>query len=57
MLTISKALSAGQARTYHAHEFVSEKQNYWTFGVGYQVAVTDKPLMRDNVVFSGRIPF
>jgi conjugative relaxase-like TrwC/TraI family protein len=29
MLTISKALSAGQARTYHAREFVSEKQNYW----------------------------
>ena len=30
MLTISKALSAGQARTYHAREFVSEKQNYWS---------------------------
>jgi conjugative relaxase-like TrwC/TraI family protein len=29
MLTISKALSASQARTYHAREFVSEKQNYW----------------------------
>ncbi len=29
MLTISKALSAGQARTYHAREFVSETQNYW----------------------------
>lgn len=28
-----------------------------TIGLGYQVAVTDKPLMRDNVVFSGRIPF
>jgi len=30
MLTISKALSAEQARTYHAREFVSEKQNYWS---------------------------
>ena len=30
MLTISKALSSGQARTYHAREFVSEKQNYWS---------------------------
>jgi conjugative relaxase-like TrwC/TraI family protein len=30
MLTISKALSAGQARTYHAREFVSETQNYWS---------------------------
>src|SRR5450631_2945807 len=30
MLTISKALSADQARTYHAREFVSEKQNYWS---------------------------
>jgi len=29
MLTISKALSAGQARTYHAREFVSKRQNYW----------------------------
>ena len=30
MLTLSKALSAEQARTYHAREFVSEKQNYWS---------------------------
>jgi conjugative relaxase-like TrwC/TraI family protein len=30
MLTISKALSAGQARTYHAREFVSETQTYWS---------------------------
>jgi len=30
MLTISKSLSAGQARTYHALEFSSEKQNYWS---------------------------
>jgi conjugative relaxase-like TrwC/TraI family protein len=30
MLTICKALSAEQARTYHAREFVSEKQNYWS---------------------------
>src|ERR1700738_1230853 len=30
MLTISKALSPGQARTYHAREFVSETQNYWS---------------------------
>ncbi len=29
MLTISKSLSAGQARTYHSREFTSEKQNYW----------------------------
>jgi len=31
MLTMSsKALSAGQARTYHAREFASERQNYWS---------------------------
>ena len=30
MLTISKPLSASQARTYHAKEFVSQQQNYWT---------------------------
>jgi conjugative relaxase-like TrwC/TraI family protein len=30
MLTISKSLSAEQARAYHAREFVSEKQNYWS---------------------------
>jgi conjugative relaxase-like TrwC/TraI family protein len=30
MLTISKSLSAGQAQTYHAREFSSEKQNYWS---------------------------
>jgi conjugative relaxase-like TrwC/TraI family protein len=30
MLTISKALSASQARAYHAREFVSERQNYWS---------------------------
>jgi len=26
----SKPLSAGQARTYHAREFASERQNYWS---------------------------
>ena len=30
MLTLSKALSANQARTYHAREFTSEKQIYWS---------------------------
>jgi conjugative relaxase-like TrwC/TraI family protein len=29
MLTISKPLSASQARTYHAKEFTSAEQNYW----------------------------
>jgi hypothetical protein len=29
MLTISKPLSASQARTYHAKEFASQQQNYW----------------------------
>ncbi len=29
MLTISKPLSGGQVRTYHAREFVSEKAPYW----------------------------
>ena len=29
MLTISKPLSASQARTYHAKEFASRQQNYW----------------------------
>ncbi|HWG20540.1 MAG TPA: MobF family relaxase [Terracidiphilus sp.] len=32
MLTISKPLSASQARTYHAKEFVSQQQNYWSRG-------------------------
>jgi conjugative relaxase-like TrwC/TraI family protein len=30
MLTISKALSSGQAQTYHSREFASEQQNYWS---------------------------
>jgi conjugative relaxase-like TrwC/TraI family protein len=30
MLTISKPLSAGQARTYHAREFAAQEQNYWS---------------------------
>jgi conjugative relaxase-like TrwC/TraI family protein len=30
MLTISKSLSGGQARTYHAREFKSEQANYWS---------------------------
>src|SRR5580698_6900711 len=30
MLTISKALSSGQAQTYHSREFASEEQNYWS---------------------------
>jgi len=30
MLTISKPLSASQARIYHEREFASEKQNYWS---------------------------
>ena len=28
-----------------------------TVGAGYQVAVTDRPLMRNNFILSGRIPF
>jgi conjugative relaxase-like TrwC/TraI family protein len=30
MLTISKPLSASQARMYHAREFAAQQQNYWT---------------------------
>jgi conjugative relaxase-like TrwC/TraI family protein len=30
MLTISSALSAGQAQTYHAKEFTAREQNYWS---------------------------
>jgi conjugative relaxase-like TrwC/TraI family protein len=30
MLSISQSLSAGQARTYHAREFASSEQNYWS---------------------------
>jgi conjugative relaxase-like TrwC/TraI family protein len=30
MLTISKPLSAGQARTYHQKEFTAKEQNYWS---------------------------
>jgi conjugative relaxase-like TrwC/TraI family protein len=30
MFTISKPLSASQARTYHAREFASAQQNYWS---------------------------
>ncbi len=32
MLTISKPLSEGQARSYHAEEFASAKDNYYTHG-------------------------
>ncbi len=30
MLTISKPLSSGQAQNYHAREFTSKEQNYWS---------------------------
>ena len=30
MLTVSKPLSAGQARTYHQKEFTAKEQNYWS---------------------------
>jgi AAA domain len=30
MLTISKPLSASQAQTYHAREFASQEQSYWS---------------------------
>jgi hypothetical protein len=30
MLSISKPLSASQARTYHAREFAAQEQNYWS---------------------------
>ncbi len=30
MLSISKPLTASQARTYHAREFGSQEQNYWS---------------------------
>ncbi len=30
MLTISKPISASQARTYHAREFAAQEQNYWS---------------------------
>jgi conjugative relaxase-like TrwC/TraI family protein len=32
MLTISKPLSSGQAQTYHAKEFTSSDQSYWSRG-------------------------
>jgi conjugative relaxase-like TrwC/TraI family protein len=32
MLTISKPLSASQAQTYHAKEFIAAEQNYWKQG-------------------------
>ena len=32
MLTISKPLSAGQARAYHAEEFSNARDNYYTAG-------------------------
>ena len=32
MLTISKPLSASQAKTYHAKEFTAAEQNYWKQG-------------------------
>ena len=36
MLTISKALSAGQAQTYHQKEFTAKEQRYWTQGNAVQ---------------------
>jgi hypothetical protein len=30
VLTISKPLSGGQARTYHAREFAAKEANYWS---------------------------
>ena len=39
MLTISKPLSAGQAQTYHAKEFTSKEQNYWSLVLAWAVFV------------------
>jgi conjugative relaxase-like TrwC/TraI family protein len=36
MLTISKPLNAGQAQSYHAREFTSPEQNYWSRGQNVQ---------------------
>lgn len=36
MLTISKALSAGQAQSYHAKEFTAKEQSYWSQGNAVQ---------------------
>ncbi len=36
MLTISKALSAGQAQSYHAKEFTAKEQSYWSHGNAVQ---------------------
>jgi conjugative relaxase-like TrwC/TraI family protein len=33
MVTISQPLSGGQARTYHAREFVAKEANYWSRGL------------------------
>ncbi len=36
MLTISKALSAGQAQSYHTKEFTAKEQSYWAQGNAVQ---------------------
>jgi hypothetical protein len=39
MLTISKALSAGQAQSYHTKEFTAKEQSYWAQGNAVQGGV------------------
>jgi len=38
MLTISKPLSGGQARTYQAREFAAKEANYWSRPVAQALA-------------------
>jgi hypothetical protein len=52
MLTLSKALSATQARTYHAREFTSEKQNYWSRD--RKDTVNGKESLRVNGVYTAQ---
>ena len=40
MLTISKPLSAGQARHYHADEFRNARENYYTQGEEFAASGT-----------------
>ena len=41
MLTISKPMSASQARTYHAREFASQEQNYWSRDIVFSAGGTE----------------
>ena len=53
MLTISSAISASQAQTYHQKEFTAKEQSYWSQGNAIQGEWQGK--LAEQFGLSGRV--